>query len=237
MLAEVLTLGFFSSCLLASSLGQSPQGVVLNGAVILNEVGGTPLVGVSVSADGANDTKTVAGGKFRLQFPYKKVGGPVEVRVTRPGYVVVNWIQQTLNLPSSSKSEQLTLIICKESEREAWARSFYRLKGDDAVEATYQARLHELEESNRKNASEVAKLQQERDQARAAAEEAAAGFALVKPGDATDLYAGLLSRIAQGTWDLERGEEQGSNRPHRKHDRTPSYDCLSAHRGNFPRAG
>ena len=44
--------------LLASSLGQLPQGVVLNGAVILNEVGGTPLVGVSVSADGANDTKT-----------------------------------------------------------------------------------------------------------------------------------------------------------------------------------
>ena len=92
---------------------------MLNGAVILNEVGGTPLVGVSVSADGANDTKTVAGGQFRLQFPYKKVGDPVEVRVTRPGYVVVNWIQQTLNLPSSSKSEELTLIICKESEREA----------------------------------------------------------------------------------------------------------------------
>ena len=173
------------------------QGGVLKGAVILNEVGGTPVVGVSVSADGANDTATGAGGKFRLQFPYKKVGDPVEVRVSRPGYVVVNWVQQKLNLPGGN-SEELTLIICKESEREVWARSFYRLKGIDAVEASYQRRLHELEESNRENAAEVAKLQQERDQARAAAGEASAGFARVKPGDATDLYAQAMSLFVQG---------------------------------------
>lgn len=105
------------------------QGAVLRGVVILNEEGGTPVVGVSISANGANDTTTLAGGKFRLQFPYKKAGDPVELRVSRPGYVVVNWIQQKLNLPSSLNSEELTLIICKESERENWARSFFQAQG------------------------------------------------------------------------------------------------------------
>ena len=50
------------------------QGSLLKGVVILNEVGGAPVVGVSVSADGANDTATVAGGKFQLLFPGKKRG-------------------------------------------------------------------------------------------------------------------------------------------------------------------
>jgi hypothetical protein len=74
------------------------QGVVLHGVVILNEVGGAGVAGAGISAEGANDTQTFAGGKFDLVFRDKKVGDSVAVRVSRSGYVVVNWIQQQLNL-------------------------------------------------------------------------------------------------------------------------------------------
>lgn len=198
MLAKLACLAPLSCWLMTVALAQTQQGAVLKGTVILNEVGGAPVVGVNISASGANDTTTVAGGKFTLRFPNMKSGEPVEVRVSRPGYVVVNWIQQNLNLPDESNREELTLIVCKETEREIWALSFYRLKGRDAVDEEYEQRIRKLEANNRASADQIAQLQRERDEARTAEEEMAEKFARVKPGDATDLYAQAMSLFVQG---------------------------------------
>jgi hypothetical protein len=41
----------------------------LKGVIIADQLGGTPISGISVSALGANSTKTGASGTFELNFP------------------------------------------------------------------------------------------------------------------------------------------------------------------------
>jgi hypothetical protein len=100
----------------------------------------------------------------------------------------VNYFQLRVVLPKNADAEPLILLLCKEEEREEWARRFYRLKSLDAIENTFPARLKELERNNAQNDAEMQKLQQERDQGIAAADRAADELARLKPSDATDLY-------------------------------------------------
>ena len=88
------------------------------------------------------------------------------------GYVVVNDVQLATELPAKAEDKILTIILCKADDREEMARRFYRLKSFDAIEETYQKRLKELEDTQQATAAALTKLQQERDQAKAAAEKA-----------------------------------------------------------------
>ena len=68
------------------------------------------------------------------------------------------------------------------------ARRFYRLKSFDAIEVSYQKRLKELEDTQQATAAALTKLQQERDQAKAAAEKAAEQLAKSQPGQSSEFY-------------------------------------------------
>ena len=114
-----------------SALAQETKakGATLKGRIVANQLGGQAMARVTVSADGANTTESRdPDGRFTLIFPNKEPGDTVEVIVSKSGYIVVNSVQLRVVLPKIADAEPLILLMCKESEREEWARIFYRLK-------------------------------------------------------------------------------------------------------------
>src|ERR1019366_649154 len=178
--------------------GSGSEAGTLKGMILANQEGGPGISKVKISAAGANPTETGESGGFTLQFPNAQPGDVVKVTVNKPGFVVVNYVQLRVVLPRNADAESLTLLLCKDAEREEWARQFYRLKSLDAVDQTYKVRVKQLEDSNQQTAAAMAKLREERDQAKAAAEKAADELSRLKPGDTTDLYAEAMSLFLKG---------------------------------------
>jgi tetratricopeptide (TPR) repeat protein len=112
----------------------------------------------------------------------------VKLIVGKEGQVVVNDVQLELALPANPDDKVLTVILCKEADREEMARRFYRLKSDEAIETTYQKKLKALEAEHRVDAAALAQLGQERDQARAAAGKASEQLAKNGSGLSSGLY-------------------------------------------------
>ncbi len=177
----------------------------LKGLVVVNQVGGTPAVGVQVAAAGANATATKSLGEFELGFPGKQPGELVRVVIKREGWVVVNDLQLERELPRDPDQRVLVVLICKEGEREQWAQQFYRLKGREAVEGVYRRKLQELEQSHTAGAAERERLRGERDQALAQAEELARQLAAAKGAGESGLYRRALQRYLNGQVDEALG--------------------------------
>ncbi|MGA8657615.1 MAG: tetratricopeptide repeat protein [Chthoniobacterales bacterium] len=178
------------SILLLFALSGSPlNAATLKGAILADELGGKPMANVQVTAaDGANPTVSDSFGRFTLDFPRKQPGDPITVLVSCEGYVVVNDVQLELELPNRAEDKLLYLILCRSEDREEMARRFYRLRSFDAIEQTYQKRLKELEDTQQATAAALTKLQQERDQAKTAAEKASEALAKSQPGQSSELY-------------------------------------------------
>jgi tetratricopeptide (TPR) repeat protein len=170
----------------------------LRGVVLSNEIGGPPMGNVEVSAVGGNLNNTGADGQFTFKFPNKNPGDTVLLSVRKEGYVVVNDIQREQTLPANPDDRLVTLLLCKEGDREEMARRFYRLKGDEAIDATYRKKF---EEAQNASGAEIAKLRQERDQAKEAAEKAAEGLAKQKPGGGSELYRTAMRLFLDGKVD------------------------------------
>ena len=183
-----MLLRLFIIALVASASLPADAATTLKGVIRANEEKGEPMANVGLVADGANATTSESFGRFTLEFPHKSPGDPVEVIVKQEGYVVVNEVQLELTLPARADDKFLTIILCKEGDREEMARRFYRLKSFDAIEQTYQKRLKELEETQQATAAASTKLQQERDQAKASAEKLAEEMAKNQPGQSSELY-------------------------------------------------
>lgn len=166
----------------------------LKGIVFENEVGGHPVAGVVISSPGANRTLTDGDGQFSLVFPQKKSGDTIHVTVKKAGYVVVNDLQLEQTLPTSSDEKLLKILICKPASREEMARRYYRLKSIEAIQANYQKLLKE----NESNASRMAQLQKERDQAIRAAEGMAEELAKTHSSQTSKLYNRAMSLFLDG---------------------------------------
>jgi hypothetical protein len=160
----------------------------LKGIILTNELSGQPMSKVWVVADGANPTKSEDFGRFTLKFPQKNPGDPVELIVKQEGYVVVNDVQLQLMLPANAEDKILTIILCKEENREEMARRFYRLEPLKVIDDTYKAKLKELEEAHQADTTALADLEKERDQAKANAEKVAEEMAKNQPGQSSELY-------------------------------------------------
>lgn len=170
----------------------------LKGVVLANELGGRPAPHVEISAIGANPTQTGNDGIFVLTFPNKLPGDAVQIQVSKPGYAVVNFFQLRTYLPRNSDSEPLNILISPEAETENWARKYLRIKAVEPVNEAYEAQVKELQETHRADAITIARLQRERDQAVAVAEQLADQLAKLKPQDMTDLYAKALDLFLKG---------------------------------------
>src|SRR6516162_7331509 len=166
------------------------QGAMIKGIVILNGEGGQGVGNVQItdSAHTGGPWARDTDGGFNLEYPNRAPGERVWLGGIKGGNVVVNWVQLDLALPKDPNANPLQIIICKEADREEMARHFYQLKGNEAIEATYQQKLKALEEENKSNAATIAKLQEERDQAKVSAEKAAAELAKNQPGQGSEMY-------------------------------------------------
>src|SRR6059058_977706 len=137
---------------------------VLRGVVLSNELGGPPMGNIEVSALVGNTNNTDANGKFTFSFPNKKPGDTVRLIVRKEGYVVVNDIQLELTLPADPEERPAIILLCKEGDREEMGRRFYKLKSVEAIDETYKKKVQDAQNAS---AAELAKLRQERDQAKA----------------------------------------------------------------------
>jgi hypothetical protein len=152
--------------------GLPVDAATLKGVVIAKEMGGSGMDNVPVSVDeaGANSTVSKGGGEFVFEFPEKKAGEVVHVRINKEGYVVVNDVQLEVTLPINPDAKPLAVILCPEDEREKWAGLLYRVIIDKATEEKYQQKLKALEEKYQAEeaalAAEKAGLQKERAQCR-----------------------------------------------------------------------
>jgi tetratricopeptide (TPR) repeat protein len=175
------------------------QGATLRGVVLANELGGPPLPNVQLGVSaGASPTVSDDQGKFTFEFPAKQPGEMVQVMVSRPGHVVVNEIQLRLALPKDADAEPLIILLCQDENREEMARRFYRLKSREAIDTTYEQRLKEVSESQKSNAAELARLRQERDQARQAADQATEELARRKPEETSEIYRQAMRLFLEG---------------------------------------
>jgi len=118
------------SALLLAVVGVGPvwAAATLKGMVVLNRAGGGPVMGVAVSAEGANQDTTRDDGRFVLVFPNHQAGQDTRVIVARPGWEVVNAIQLEHRLPVQPDVRPLEIIICKAAELEQRARDFTGLE-------------------------------------------------------------------------------------------------------------
>jgi tetratricopeptide (TPR) repeat protein len=178
------------------------EAATLKGIILSNELSGPPMPNVEVTAAvGANPIVSDSAGRFSLDFPQKSPGDWVRIVVNRPGHVVVNDIQLELALPSDTNSRPVSILLCKEGDREEMARRFYRLKTLEVIEETYKRRLKELEDRHQADAAAIAKLRVERDQAIAAAERSADEFAREKPVQTTEFYRQAMRLFLDGKID------------------------------------
>jgi hypothetical protein len=161
----------------------------LKGLILANELSGSPMENVGVDAiSGTNLTSSDLSGKFTLEFPQRRIGDTVRIIAKKKGYVVVNEIQLQLVIPADADAMPLIVILAKEQDREEMARRFYRLKSFEAIEESYQKRLKELEDTQRATTAALTILQQERAQAKAAAEKVAEQLAKIQTGQSSELY-------------------------------------------------
>jgi tetratricopeptide (TPR) repeat protein len=168
---------------------------VLRGVVKENELGGSTVANVAISALGANPTKSGSYGEFTLIFPSKRPGETILVSVSKADYVVVNDIQLEQSLPADPDAKPLMILICQQSRREEMARRFYHLVSWEAIDANYQKRLKELQATS---GEQIALLQKERDQARANADKMAEQLAMAKSGQMSEIYNQALRLFVDG---------------------------------------
>jgi tetratricopeptide (TPR) repeat protein len=169
--------------------------------IIANELGGPPVPNVPIYVTGANPTTSLTDGTFTLQFPRNQPGETVRLVVQKKGFEVVNDIQLQLPLPKNPESELLTILLCKEGDREEMARRFFRLKSFAAIELSYKNKIQELVAKNQATKDALAGLAKERDIAKAAAEKTAEELARLTPELTSDLYQQAMSLFLSGQVD------------------------------------
>jgi tetratricopeptide (TPR) repeat protein len=153
---------------------------------------------VAISAPGANVMTTLAEGQFRLEFPKLKPGDTVHVSAAKLGYVVVNYFELDPTLPAKPDAKQLLILICQSARREEMARRFMGLKSLEAIERSYQKRLKDIQSLS---AAEIARLREERDQVKRAAEKMAKDLAQKQPGESSQLYQVAMHHLVDGEID------------------------------------
>lgn len=167
----------------------------LMGVVRENQVGGSVVRNVSVSALGAHPVTTGADGQFVLHFPQRYPGEDVSIDVSRGGWVVVNDIQLKRQLPLNAAQSPLEILIAKAAERGVWALQFYRLQGERVVDARYKKELAAA------GLDERARLLRERDQALAEVNELARQLATRPAGSGGEDYQKAAALFLDGRMD------------------------------------
>jgi hypothetical protein len=159
------------------------------------------MAGVELTAPGANPFTTGNDGQFVLTFPQGHPGQDVTVRVSRASWEVVNDVLLDRQLPEPASAHRFEVILCASGEREQRRTEFYRLKGNQAVEQTYRAKLAELEGRHAATVQERDRLLRERDDALKQVDEWARQAAARKPDEVGGTYKEAFRLFVDGKTD------------------------------------
>ena len=173
----------------------------LRGVVVRDREHGAPMAGVELTAPGANPVTTGNDGQFVLAFPQAHPGQDVTVRVSRAGWEVVNDVLLDRPLPEPASTHAFEIIVCASGDREQRRMEFYRLKGNQAIEQTYRAKLAELESRHATTVQERNRLLRERDDARKQVEEWARQAAAHKSDEVGGTYKAAFRLFVDGKTD------------------------------------
>lgn len=178
------------------------EAATLRGLILANELGGTPIANVEVSAvEGANSVRSDTNGVFTLQFPKHAPGDKVMLVVRKPGMVVVNEYQLERPLPAAGSKDTLVLLLCRDGQREEWASRFYRLRSLAEAELAHREKVEELRAQNKATEAALKRLQTEYEQAKEAAVRAADQLARIRVSEASDLFRRAMAKFEEGKVD------------------------------------
>ncbi len=169
----------------------------LKAYVVLNTEKGNPVAQVPFSADGQNEV-SLTDGSLEMHFAQRNPGDVVRLVMSRPGWEVVNRYVMDHTLRNKNDTRPLEIIIVKAAEFEQKALAFYRLKGERAVEQEVSRALTKLRRTNSATAEAMARLENERDQARKQVDEFARLLAQTKPGETGKVYNQALTLFLDG---------------------------------------
>jgi hypothetical protein len=147
--------------LLSLLVGTRLGAATLKGVVKLNEAGGRVASGVQISAaDGANAVVSNTNGTFTLIFPRKEPGETIQLLVTGRDLVVVNDRDMHVTLPKDPGAAFLTIVVCREADRDVWKQRRSTVPISAVVDNTYIRKRDELKTKPGVTEEDMAKLQE-----------------------------------------------------------------------------
>src|SRR5215468_7812406 len=197
----MISLGVWCAAALLLLAAPAWADATLRGVVVRDREHGAPMAGVELTAPGANPVTTGNDGQFVLAFPKAHPGQDVSVRVSRAGWEVVNDVLLDRQLPEPASAHAFEVIVCPSADRDQRRMEFYRLKGNQAVEQTYRAKLAEIEGKHAATVQERDRLLRERDDARKQVEEWARQAAQRKPDEVGSTYKAAFRLFIDGKTD------------------------------------
>jgi hypothetical protein len=190
----------------AIELGITSYAATLKGVIRENEVSGSPMADVPIPADGAGPTTSSSFGEFEFTFPEKNAGDITKLRPNKAGYVVVNDIElEGVVLPTNADAKNVLVILSIPTKREENAVPYYRLTGIQEIEADYEKKLKTLQDAHQADAEAIFKLQKQRDENKATAEEIAQRFAKSSADQNLELYNKAAKLYLAGDFDQALG--------------------------------
>lgn len=180
---------------------------VLRGLVKLQSSGSKPLVGVEISAFGANPTYTNQQGQFELVFPNKRAGDAVTLMIQKQGFELINEREISKVVLRNDSDDPVTIVMSKEGERDQQALSYYNIfsrnisKSFDENLNRVQRQLDKIQGNQEKRTAlqmEIDKLKEERYTLLNQVEHLAKELAQIDLDQASELTNEVLKQVEQG---------------------------------------
>ncbi len=99
----------------------------LRGLVKLQSSGSKPLVGVEISAFGANPVYTNSQGQFELVFPNKRAGDAVSLIIQKQGFELINEREISKVVLRNDADDPVTIVMSRAGERDRQALAYYNI--------------------------------------------------------------------------------------------------------------
>lgn len=179
----------------------------LRGLVKLQSSGSKPLVGVEVSAFGANPAYTNSQGQFELVFPNKRAGDAVTLIIQKQGFELINERETSKIVLRNDMDDPVTIVMSKAGERDQQALSYYKIFSQritssfDKDLTKIQQQLDKVKDDQvqrRKLQAEIDALKEERYQLLNQVENLASELARVDLDQAADLTRQVMNEIERG---------------------------------------
>lgn len=179
----------------------------LRGLVKLQSSGSKPLVGVEVSAFGANPAYTNSQGQFELIFPNKRAGDAVTLIIQKHGFELINERETSKVVLRNDVDDPITIVMSEAGQRDQQALSYYNIfsrsisRSFDQDLNRIQRQLDQVQndqDQQKALQAEIDALKEERYELLNQVENLAKELARVDLDQASDLTNEVMRQVEQG---------------------------------------